>query len=196
MAASSDCVLATRPGAPRGRWGLPQGDYVQFAVEDDGAGMTPDMAARALEPFFTTKAIGKGTGLGLSMVQGFARQSGGDLRIDSTPGEGTTVMLWLPRAIADAPAMAAVDSPVRDNQAIRRVLVVDDEAAVRQTLSLFLTKAGTQRHRRRERAGSARPAPVRRGMRPAGDRPVDAGDERGGTDRGKRSGCARRCRSC
>jgi PAS domain S-box-containing protein len=79
--------------------GLPAGEYVRFVVQDSGTGMAPETLARAVEPFFTTKPIGKGTGLGLSMVHGFARQSGGDVRIDSMPGLGTIMNLWLPRAI-------------------------------------------------------------------------------------------------
>ena len=78
--------------------GLSAGEYVRFTVRDHGVGMAPATLARALEPFFTTKPHGTGTGLGLSMVQGFARQSGGDVRIDSALGQGTTVNLLLPRA--------------------------------------------------------------------------------------------------
>ncbi|MFP3570456.1 ATP-binding protein, partial [Paraburkholderia sp. SIMBA_030] len=66
-------------------------------VDDTGIGMSQDIMQRALDPFFTTKPMGQGTGLGLSMVYGFVRQSGGQLRIDSTPGQGTTVHLYLPR---------------------------------------------------------------------------------------------------
>jgi CheY-like chemotaxis protein len=124
--------------------GLPAGEYTCFAVADEGQGMTPETLERALEPFFTTKPLGKGTGLGLPMVQGFARQSGGDLRIKTAPGEGTTMTIWLPRA---TPALEAERPPLLDMQDSSdhgrlRVLVVDDEAAVRQTLSLFLTKSG------------------------------------------------------
>jgi signal transduction histidine kinase len=77
---------------------LAAADYVRISVVDTGSGMTPEVQARALEPFFTTKPAGQGTGLGLSMVYGFARQSGGALRIDSAPGRGTTLDLYLPRA--------------------------------------------------------------------------------------------------
>ncbi len=73
------------------------GDYVMVAVADSGTGMTPEVMARALDPFFTTKPSGQGTGLGLSMIYGFARQSSGHLRLDSTPGHGTAVRLYLPR---------------------------------------------------------------------------------------------------
>ena len=75
------------------------GDYVCLSVADTGMGMSPEIQARVLEPFFTTKSDGKGSGLGLSIVYGFARQSGGTLRINSALGEGTTVHLYLPRVI-------------------------------------------------------------------------------------------------
>ncbi|HJS86773.1 MAG TPA: ATP-binding protein, partial [Acetobacteraceae bacterium] len=123
---------------------LPPGEYVRFVVADDGAGMSPETLARVFEPFFTTKPIGKGTGLGLPMVQGFARQSGGDVRIESAPGQGTTVSLWLPRAMeadeAAMPARSGAQEQVEPRPA--RVLVVDDEPTVRDAMVLFLTSAG------------------------------------------------------
>jgi PAS domain S-box-containing protein len=76
--------------------GLPAGDYVRLSVTDSGEGMDPETAARAAEPFFTTKGVGKGTGLGLSMVQGLAAQSGGRMEISTRPGAGTTIHLVLP----------------------------------------------------------------------------------------------------
>jgi PAS domain S-box-containing protein len=76
---------------------LEPGEYVCMTVADTGTGMTPDVIARAFDPFFTTKPIGQGTGLGLSMVYGFAKQSGGHVRIESAPGQGATVELYLPR---------------------------------------------------------------------------------------------------
>jgi signal transduction histidine kinase len=78
---------------------LEPGQYVCMTVADTGSGMAPDVIARAFDPFFTTKPIGQGTGLGLSMVYGFAKQSGGHVRIDSAPGQGATVELYLPRYV-------------------------------------------------------------------------------------------------
>ena len=85
---------------------LAPGDYVTVAVADTGHGMPQDVIERAFEPFFTTKPEGKGTGLGLSMAHGFARQSGGDIRLSSQPGKGTTVTIYLPRHMAAAQVAA------------------------------------------------------------------------------------------
>jgi signal transduction histidine kinase len=79
---------------------LTPGEFVSLAVGDRGTGMTPDVVMRAFEPFYTTKPIGMGTGLGLAMVCGFARQSGGQVPIDSEVGNGTTISLYLPRDLA------------------------------------------------------------------------------------------------
>src|SRR6201999_4533692 len=76
---------------------LPPGQYVSICVTDSGTGMTPDVISRAFDPFFPTKPIGQGTGLGLSMIYGFVRQSGGQVRIYSEVGQGTTMCLYLPR---------------------------------------------------------------------------------------------------
>jgi PAS domain S-box-containing protein len=97
---------------PAGDTDLAIGTYAVLSVEDHGHGMPPEVAARVFEPFFTTKAGVGGTGLGLSMVYGFARQSGGTVTIDSTPGQGTTVSIFLPRAAgqpAGPPAHAGID---------------------------------------------------------------------------------------
>ena len=123
---------------------LAAGDYVEVSVADTGVGMPPDIVSRAFDPFFTTKPIGQGTGLGLSMIYGFVRQSGGQIQIHSTLGEGTTICLYLPRhdgAVGDrAPAQAG---PTLG--AARRgetVLVVDDEPSVRMLVSEVLGELG------------------------------------------------------
>ncbi len=109
------------------------GPYLKLSVSDTGIGMPPDVVARAFDPFFTTKPLGMGTGLGLSMIYGFAKQSGGQVRIHSQPGEGTTVALYLPRHEGET----ADKAPADDTDAMPRaergetVLVVDDEPAVR-----------------------------------------------------------------
>ncbi len=105
------------------------GQYVMIAVADTGHGMSPDQIVRAADPFYTTKGGGRGTGLGLSMVYGLIRQSGGHFRIDSAPGEGTTVRLYLPRthaALTEAPRRALPPSATGE-----LVLVVEDDQAVR-----------------------------------------------------------------
>ncbi len=111
--------------------GLPRDPFVCIAVTDTGEGMSEATLARAQEPFFTTKGIGKGTGLGLSMVHGFTAQSGGAMRIRSQPGEGTTVMIWLPRAKQDAKAAIAQTQavPAKETRSLR-VLLVDDDILV------------------------------------------------------------------
>ena len=107
------------------------GDYVRVAVKDSGSGMTPAVMAHAFEPFYTTKAVGKGTGLGLAQVYGFAKQSGGDVTIESIQGDGTVVLLHLPRPTASALADAARPKSATSVRGTREasgqtVLVVDD----------------------------------------------------------------------
>ena len=122
---------------------LRPGDYVALTVTDTGTGMTPDVIAKAFDPFFTTKPIGQGTGLGLSMVYGFMRQSGGQVRIESRPGQGTAVTLYLPRSGGTVRAEAA--EPRREApraQAGEQVLVVEDDPAVRMLVLDVLGELG------------------------------------------------------
>nr|WP_294513683.1 PAS-domain containing protein [uncultured Rhodopila sp.] len=123
---------------------LRPGRYVRLTVSDNGTGMDRTMLARAPEPFFTTKPVGQGTGLGLSMVKGFTEQSGGGMTIDSARGRGTVVTLWLPAADpADTAPPAGVPAPLRTPaDRPRRVVLVDDEAMVRDTLAATLGDAG------------------------------------------------------
>ena len=125
--------------------GLPEGGYVVLSVSDTGCGMEPAVLARASEPFFTTKRKGEGTGLGLAMARGFAEQSGGGLMIQSTPGAGTTVTLYLPRA--EEFASAAVAPTFQAIPAVRaHVLLVEDDALVAETLAAELQEAGFAVH--------------------------------------------------
>ncbi|URI05866.1 ATP-binding protein [Aquincola tertiaricarbonis] len=125
---------------------LPAGDYVALSVTDTGTGMPPEVVARAFDPFFTTKPIGRGTGLGLSMVYGFARQSGGQVQIDSAPGQGTTVRILLPRSNASvaqpAPAVAASSTHAAGPKLDGQALVVEDNAEVRMLVVEALREQG------------------------------------------------------
>lgn len=107
------------------------GDYVTVTVSDSGEGMPASVLRRAFEPFFTTKEVGRGSGLGLSQVYGFVTQSGGYVAIDSTPGFGTTVMLFLPAVAAEvAGDPAGPGEHAKEHPAIGRVLVVEDDPEV------------------------------------------------------------------
>jgi PAS domain S-box-containing protein len=126
---------------------LRSGDYVVVSVTDTGVGMDEATRARAAEPFFTTKGAGKGTGLGLSMVHGLTAQSGGEMRIISAPGAGTTVELWLPRAEPkpeDLPLRLTESSRIAPptRQAKRRILVVDDDVLVAMGTTIMLEDLG------------------------------------------------------
>jgi len=118
------------------------GDYALVAVSDTGHGMTPEVVARVFEPFFTTKPDGKGTGLGLAMVFGFVKQSGGHVKVYSEPGEGTTVKIYLPRAVGAVAAAPRIGAPVELPRGTGTVLVVEDEAAVREIACAILTDLG------------------------------------------------------
>ena len=122
----------------------PAGDYVVISVTDTGSGMAKDVLAKAFEPFFTTKEIGKGSGLGLSQALGFAKQSGGGMRIETRTGEGTAVKVYLPRTTEDeiweasSKSVAAARRPLKG--AI--ILLVDDDEAVREITATMLRTSG------------------------------------------------------
>ena len=123
---------------------LPPGEYVTLSVGDTGTGMSPETIERAFDPFFTTKPLGEGTGLGLSMIYGFVRQSGGQVRIDSEIGAGTTITLYFPRGSSHGEEEAAGDEgkgalPPSDGET---VLIVDDEAAIRSLIIEVLSDLG------------------------------------------------------
>jgi CheY-like chemotaxis protein len=123
---------------------VPAGQYVMVAVSDSGSGVPPGVLARALDPFFTTKAVGKGTGLGLSQVYGFVKQSGGHVRIYSELGHGTSVKLYLPRFLGAGEPVAKPEfsCPVPTGSAEQVVLVVEDEERVRQLTAAMLSELG------------------------------------------------------
>jgi signal transduction histidine kinase len=123
---------------------LPPGQYVSLCVTDTGTGMSPDVIAHAFEPFYTTKPLGQGTGLGLSMIYGFARQSGGQIRVYSELGKGTTMCLYLPRldqnvAEDERPAAPSEGRPSGDGEV---VLVIDDEPTIRMLIAEVLEELG------------------------------------------------------
>ncbi len=129
---------------------LAAGPYVLLEVIDTGTGMTKDVLARALEPFFTTKEAGRGTGLGLSTTYGFVRQSGGELIMESEPGNGTVVRIYLPRNTVDGPVepereyLPPEARPVPRAKANELVLAVEDDEQVRNTTSGLLRELGYQ----------------------------------------------------
>ena len=131
-------ALDIRPGDDH----VAPGRYVRISVSDTGSGMDAATLARAIEPFFSTKGIGKGTGLGLSMVHGLTSQLGGGLRIDSRPGLGTTVEMLLPVAATHVAAPAGAASDAKREPASGRVLLVDDEEAVRAATADMLIELG------------------------------------------------------
>ncbi|EJL35075.1 PAS domain-containing protein [Novosphingobium sp. AP12] len=123
---------------------IPEGQYLSLCVTDTGSGMTPDVIAKAFDPFFTTKPIGQGTGLGLSMIYGFAKQSGGQVRIYSEVGDGTTVCIYLPRHYGDSgeESVRDVEVALPAAEAGETILVVDDEPSVRMLVTDILEDLG------------------------------------------------------
>jgi CheY-like chemotaxis protein len=122
---------------------LPPGQYISLCVTDTGTGMEPGVIERAFDPFFTTKPLGEGTGLGLSMVYGFARQSGGQVRIYSEIGKGTTMCIYLPRHVGAAEEVQSVEAayPAQPGQG-ETVLVLDDEPTIRMLIREVLIENG------------------------------------------------------
>ena len=123
---------------------LPVGQYVSVCVSDTGTGIPPAIVAKIFDPFFTTKPTGEGTGLGLSMIYGFIRQSGGQVRVYSEVGQGTTMCLYLPRHGEDAAAEedTKISTPAPPHGAGEVVLVIDDEPTIRMLIAEVLTEAG------------------------------------------------------
>ena len=124
---------------------LAPGQYISLCVTDTGTGMTPEVIERAFDPFYTTKPLGQGTGLGLSMIHGFVRQSGGQVRVYSEMGHGTTMCLYFPRYTGELDA----DSPAEADATVEQgfgeaVLVIDDEEPIRMLISDVLGEAGYQ----------------------------------------------------
>jgi PAS domain S-box-containing protein len=126
-------------------WDMAPGQFVSIAVTDTGVGMPPDVVSRAFDPFFTTKPIGQGTGLGLSMIYGFAKQTGGQARIYSEPGVGTTVRIYLPRHLGsqeDSKEESQGFAQAPRAEPGQTVLIVDDEPTVRMLVTEVLNDLG------------------------------------------------------
>ena len=130
-------------GAPEKPEEPSAGEYVMIAVTDTGSGMTKDVLAKVFEPFYTTKEIGKGSGLGLSQVLGFAKQSGGGVRIETRVGEGTSVRVYLPRAANEfVPETAIATTLAQASLKGAIILLVDDDSVVREVTSSMLKDYG------------------------------------------------------
>jgi CheY-like chemotaxis protein len=127
---------------------MPVGDFVCFAVTDSGTGMTEATLQHATDPFFSTKPIGQGSGLGLSMAYGFAKQSGGHLSIESGPGTGTKVRLYMPRAVLGGEVSREETPTALPEHGLdlsgRRLLLVEDDSAVQRTARAQLKSLGAE----------------------------------------------------
>jgi signal transduction histidine kinase/CheY-like chemotaxis protein len=131
-------------GAPRAAVGLelPPGPYVELTVSDTGCGMTPEVKAKLFEPFFSTKAPDKGTGLGLATVHGIVRQSGGDIRVDTEPGKGSSFHVFLPRLADTAGEAETHPSPATADHGSEVLLLVEDEDSIREPATEILESRG------------------------------------------------------
>ena len=135
-------ALVVRPGDAAAH-GLLPGRWVELAVRDTGVGMDPETLARLFEPFFTTKPSGLGTGLGLATVRAIVRSAGGHCSAESQPGVGTTMRVHLPLSAAEGTVPRTPATPVRTvRRGAQRILVVDDEAALRSAVERLLARAG------------------------------------------------------
>ncbi|EKT4451062.1 response regulator [Pseudomonas putida] len=136
--------IDTRPQRPEDP---DPGEYVMLSIRDTGCGMNEEVLTKVFEPFFTTKDIGKGSGLGLAQVFGFAKQSGGGVHIDTAPGQGTQVAVYLPavkdQAVSE-PVIPMLNQPVSESGRNRTVLLVDDDHLVRDMLGDVLRQYGYQ----------------------------------------------------
>jgi PAS domain S-box-containing protein len=138
-------TIATRNVAPEeaaGRAGARARSLVELSVSDSGTGMTPEVRARLFEPFFTTKPHGKGTGLGLATVLGVVKQHGGEVEVESAPGQGSTFRILLPRDDAARAAVPPAPAPAAEGRRGGRVLLVEDEPGVRRLVEGYLRGAG------------------------------------------------------
>jgi signal transduction histidine kinase/ActR/RegA family two-component response regulator len=144
MPGKGELTVSTQARQITGDTDLENGEFIELRVRDTGIGMDANVAARAFEPFFTTKAAGQGTGLGLSMVYGVAKQSGGVARIESSPGQGTTVCLLFRAANGHAVTQGAefASAPQAPNLAGVVVLVIDDDVEARGTVVEMLEYLG------------------------------------------------------
>ncbi|MBO9709681.1 MAG: PAS domain-containing protein [Caulobacter sp.] len=135
-------LVMSRPvDLPEARGELPAGRYLSVSVRDTGQGMDAETVQRAFEPFYTTKPVGKGTGLGLSQVYGFVRQSGGEVTIESEPGEGATVTMLLPVREAFTPIEVYV-APPPSTRTTAHVLLVEDDAEVGDLIEAMIVELG------------------------------------------------------
>jgi PAS domain S-box-containing protein len=124
--------------------GFRPGDYVLLAVSDNGCGIAKDLLDKIFEPFFTTKKVGKGTGLGLATVFGIVKQNDGFINVYSEPGKGTTFKIYIPRDNSESVATLKPRSAERPGGLGEKLLVVEDDPAIRRLVSQVLTKAGYQ----------------------------------------------------
>jgi signal transduction histidine kinase len=129
---------------------LQRGEYVMLAITDTGTGMDAATRAHAFEPFFTTKPKGKGTGLGLATVYGIVQQSGGGISIDSAPGRGTSIRVYVPATKATAENAAPQPPPIRDSAGTETILLVEDNDSVRELSARGLRRRGYTVHEARD----------------------------------------------